>query len=200
MSQRAARRSLALARRADDEARGPLLARAAATLDDARRVAKGPRRAYTRGVISAVLHEALEADVLRLPTKVTNLLPGVVVVDGPAAAREARARGARGILSRRASAEQIAAAAAAVALGLRVESPDFGEPSPDAEVVPSLTPREKEVLQRLVEGLSNKEIAQVLGISEHTAKFHVNAILVKLEVERRTEAVVRAARLGLVSL
>lgn len=151
-------------------------------------------------MISAVLHEALEADVLRLPTKVTNLLPGVVVVDGPAAAREARARGARGILSRRATAEQLAAAAAAVALGLRVESPDFGEPPPDAEVVPSLTPREKEVLQRLVEGLSNKEIAQVLGISEHTAKFHVNAILVKLEVERRTEAVVRAARLGLVSL
>jgi DNA-binding CsgD family transcriptional regulator len=63
-----------------------------------------------------------------------------------------------------------------------------------------LTPREREVLALLAEGLSNKAIADRLAISEHTAKFHVNAVLAKLGVQRRTEAVVRAARLGLVTL
>jgi DNA-binding NarL/FixJ family response regulator len=63
-----------------------------------------------------------------------------------------------------------------------------------------LTPREMEVLQRLAEGLTNKAIAQELGISEHTIKFHVNAIMGKLHAQSRTEAVVRATRLGLILL
>jgi DNA-binding NarL/FixJ family response regulator len=63
-----------------------------------------------------------------------------------------------------------------------------------------LTPRELEVLQQLAEGLANKAIAQRLGISEHTVKFHVNAIMGKLGVQSRTAAVVRATRLGLVVL
>ena len=52
----------------------------------------------------------------------------------------------------------------------------------------------------LAEGLSNKEIATHLDISEHTAKFHVNSILQKLSAQKRVEAVVRAARLGLIEL
>jgi DNA-binding NarL/FixJ family response regulator len=63
-----------------------------------------------------------------------------------------------------------------------------------------LTPRETEVLQLLVGGFSNKRIASALAISEHTAKFHVNSILAKLGARGRTDAVVRAARLGLVVL
>ncbi len=63
-----------------------------------------------------------------------------------------------------------------------------------------LTPREVEVLQLLVEGLPNKQIAQRLSISEHTVKFHVDAILGKLGAHSRTEAVTRAARLGLIIL
>jgi two-component system, NarL family, nitrate/nitrite response regulator NarL len=63
-----------------------------------------------------------------------------------------------------------------------------------------LTPREREVLALLAEGLANKTIAARLGISEHTAKFHVNAILGKLGVESRAEAIVHAARAGLVVL
>lgn len=63
-----------------------------------------------------------------------------------------------------------------------------------------LTARESQVLQLLAAGLANKAIAQRLGISDHTVKFHVNAILAKLGVASRTEAVVRAARLGLVIL
>ena len=63
-----------------------------------------------------------------------------------------------------------------------------------------LTPRESEVLQLLAEGLPNKAIAERLGISDHTAKFHVNAILGKLGASTRTEALAQAARLGLVLL
>ena len=67
-------------------------------------------------------------------------------------------------------------------------------------LVEPLTPREMEVLQLLAQGLANKAIAERLGISDHTAKFHVNAILGKLDAESRTEAIVQAVRLGLVIL
>jgi two-component system, NarL family, nitrate/nitrite response regulator NarL len=63
-----------------------------------------------------------------------------------------------------------------------------------------LTAREREVLSLLSRGLSNKQIAQRLAISDHTAKFHVNGILGKLGAATRTEAVVIAARQGLVAL
>jgi DNA-binding NarL/FixJ family response regulator len=57
-----------------------------------------------------------------------------------------------------------------------------------------------EVLQLLAEGLPNKAIARRLDISDHTVKFHVNAILSKLGAQSRTDAVVRATRLGLILL
>ena len=55
------------------------------------------------------------------------------------------------------------------------------------------------MLQLLALGLSNREIAARLGVSPHTAKFHVNAVLGKLGASSRTEAVALAARLGLVT-
>jgi DNA-binding NarL/FixJ family response regulator len=64
----------------------------------------------------------------------------------------------------------------------------------------SLTPREHEVLAAMADGASNKVIARRLGISLHTAKFHVAAVLAKLNADSRTEAVARAAHLGLVML
>ncbi len=63
----------------------------------------------------------------------------------------------------------------------------------------ALTPREQEVLNLVAEGLPNKMIGLRLNISEHTVKFHVNAILTKLQAQSRTDAVVRATRLGLLS-
>ncbi len=63
-----------------------------------------------------------------------------------------------------------------------------------------LTRREHEVLQLVAEGLPNKTIAGQLQISEHTVKFHVNAIMSKLGAQSRTDAVVRATRLGLLLL
>jgi DNA-binding CsgD family transcriptional regulator len=63
-----------------------------------------------------------------------------------------------------------------------------------------LTPRELEVLTLLAEGLSNKAIAGRLGISVHTAKFHVGALIDKLDAIGRTDAVAHAARRGVIQL
>ncbi len=68
-----------------------------------------------------------------------------------------------------------------------------------AETKP-LTAREIEILDLLRRGFSNKDIGQVLGISENTAKFHVKAILVKLEVTDRAEAVAAAFERGLLQV
>ena len=83
-------------------------------------------------------------------------------------------------------------ASAAVLRRLRgTEAPSSG---------PSLTPRERLVLEHLARGLGNKQIAAQLGITERTVKFHVSAVFAKLGVTNRTEAVARAARAGLVEL
>lgn len=64
----------------------------------------------------------------------------------------------------------------------------------------SLTAREREVLELVSQGLSNKLIARQLQISEHTVKFHISSITTKLGVASRTEAVSRGVRLGLITL
>lgn len=73
----------------------------------------------------------------------------------------------------------------------------------DARPVPgeaALTPRELEVLALLTEGASNKAVARALGISVHTAKFHVGRVLDKLDATGRTDAVAQAARVGVIRL
>lgn len=127
-----------------------------------------------------------------------------LVADDEGAARAWRA-GCRGVLSRRADEEQLAAALSSVAAGLMVLTPSLaavltkGDGVGDTSLA-DLTPRESEVLLLLAEGLTNKAIAQRLSISDHTIKFHVNAILSKLNAQSRTDAVVRATRMGLISL
>ena len=121
----------------------------------------------------------------------------------PAAA--ALAAGARGLLFRDVEGRRLAAALRALAGGLLVFDeallPPLLRPRPAPQTPPEpLTPRELEVLQLLAQGLSNRRIAERLGISEHTAKFHVNSIVGKLGAQTRTDAAVRAARLGLVLL
>ena len=73
-----------------------------------------------------------------------------------------------------------------------------GSVSADGDV--PLTPRELEVLTLLAEGLSNKAIARRLGISVHTAKFHVGALIDKFDAVGRTDAVTQAARRGVIHL
>lgn len=63
-----------------------------------------------------------------------------------------------------------------------------------------LTPREQDVLALLAEGASNKSIARQLGISVHTAKFHVGSLLEKLDATGRTDAVAHAARRRVINL
>jgi two-component system, NarL family, nitrate/nitrite response regulator NarL len=131
----------------------------------------------------------------------------VLVLVGPAdRPDEALAAGARGLLFRDTPPDHLAAALSCVALGMVVVEESLArgrwrDPGPDPpEPVEPLTPREREVLQLLAQGLPNRAIAVRLGISEHTAKFHVNAILGKLAAATRTEAVAQALRLGLVIL
>lgn len=84
--------------------------------------------------------------------------------------------------------------AADVTLVARQAQP--GTDKPDTE----LTPRELDVLVLMAEGASNKVIARQLGISVHTAKFHVGSILDKLDATGRTDAVAHAARRGVIHL
>ena len=148
----------------------------------------------------------------RLAEQRASLPPVLILLPehdfGAASAAQAWQAGARGLLPRNADPAAIAAAAHSLAQGLVVLDRDVAaelllaaapDHTADALVEP-LTPREHEVLQLLAEGLTNRAIAQRLEISEHTVKFHVNAILGKLAAQSRTDAVMRATRLGLILL
>ena len=133
-------------------------------------------------------------------------IPVLLLLSDSEQAQEALSAGARAILKREASGAILAAAATAVSRGLFVLDPELASallPSaiePEDDLQELLTPREMEVLKLLAEGLTNKAIAEQLNISRHTVKFHVNAILGKLNAQSRTEAVVRATRSGLLAL
>ena len=116
--------------------------------------------------------------------------------------------GACGYLVKDASIDQIIEGIKAAARGESLISPRIAsqlvlrlrEPP---EVEPSLagaelTPRESEVLEMVARGMDNREIAKALYLSQHTVKNHVSSILVKLQVENRIQAAVRAVRRGLV--
>lgn len=130
--------------------------------------------------------------------------PLVALVSTESQAADALRAGARAVLLRGSPADALAAAAVAAARGLTALDPalaqGFLRPPEAPARAEGLTAREREVLALLAEGLANKAIAARLGISEHTAKFHVNAILAKLGADSRAAAIVRAARLGLVTL
>ena len=133
-------------------------------------------------------------------------LPSVVLLPNSSYVEEVWATGALGLLLRDSDADKIVAASLGATQGLVTIEPTLIKlllPNPEAvpsPLVETLTPRELEVLQLLAEGLPNKNIARQLDISEHTVKFHVNAIMNKLDSQSRTEAVVRATQLGLILL
>ena len=132
--------------------------------------------------------------------------PVIVLVADEADGDDAWRAGARGVLSRGVSRDALIGAIVAAASGLVVFEHGLAPATPtqpdDAVALDgiALTPRELEVIRLLAEGLPNKLIADRLNISDHTAKFHVNAILSKLGAHSRTEAVTRAARGGLITL
>jgi len=130
--------------------------------------------------------------------------PVLALVAAPEQARELVRAGAAGVVNRDASAARLSAASVAVAAGLRAFDEDSYERALGAATLPLeiglFTPREREVLELVADGLSNKLIAEKLGISEHTAKFHVRSLLDKLGADTRAELVARAARRGLLLL
>ena len=133
-------------------------------------------------------------------------VPALVLLADESLASDAWVAGARGLFLRSTRIDNVVAALPAILQGLVVIDPALanGLLSPreraSAPLSEALTARELEVLQFLAEGLPNKVIAQRMGISESTIKFHVNAIMGKLGAQSRTDAVVRATRLGLVIL
>jgi len=115
-----------------------------------------------------------------------------------------------GVLSSDVTEDELLAAVRAVGEGLWVGAPSLvgdlirmsghRESSSDDSPIEPLTAREMEVIQLMAQGLANKQIALVLGISEHTVKFHLSSLYAKLGISSRTEAVKRGIELGLISL
>ena len=136
----------------------------------------------------------------------------VVLADDERPVRTLRALPLRGwaIVTPDAPSAELRAAATAAAQGFTVLPATLAArllparpPASDAglaEALEPLTPREREVLELLAHGLSNRQIGERLGISEHTAKFHVAAVSAKLGAASRTEAVSRGVRRGLITL
>ena len=91
----------------------------------------------------------------------------------------------------------VQAAAARADAVVVLEAPTAADDIRDARSIEVLTPRERDVLELLAEGMSNKAIAARLEISDQTVKFHVASISGKLGASNRTEAVRRALRRGL---
>lgn len=154
-----------------------------------------------------------------MPPLATGTLPGAtgVVFLGPppggAAALDALGERAWAYLPPDADGAELAAAVLAVHAGLLAIHPSLaaqllggngvlprGASPEDDGTVEELTPRELEVLALLAEGIPNKVIARRLGISDHTVKFHVGALLGKLNAGSRTEAVRIGVRRGLIAL
>ncbi len=155
---------------------------------------------------------ALLVDVIVAAGIATDQLPGSgvpVVALSEDVESTPTGPGIRALLPINASASEIVAAVFAAASDLTVltqaqvrrwfRSRESIQAEHD-ELVESLTPREVQVLRMVADGLGNKEIAARLGISDHTAKFHVAQILGKLGAASRTEAVAIGIRRGLVPI
>jgi len=148
----------------------------------------------------------LAAAIVSAASTAGALLPVVALLGDDEIAADVWQTGVRGVLSRSAPVATVSAALRAATEGLIVVEPRLlaavtgpRSAAADASIEP-LTPREQEVLGWMAQGYANKTIAREMGITEHTVKFHVNAILAKLGAQSRTEAVVVASRAGLVLL
>lgn len=133
-------------------------------------------------------------------------VPVLVLAPDGASADSAWQSGAQGVVGRDVSAETLEQAVLTLNAGLNVFDPHLlptrleRNSEPIGGLTEPLTDRETEVLTLLARGLTNRAIAFELEISDHTVKFHVNALLAKLRAQSRTEAAVRATKLGLISI
>jgi DNA-binding NarL/FixJ family response regulator len=105
------------------------------------------------------------------------------------------------VLPMDATTHQLVVAIAATVAGFAVTLPRPPAAPPEAtRIAEDLTAREVEVLRLMARGYRNKQLATVLNISEHTAKFHVSSVLAKLGARTRTEAVTIGMTRGLVAV
>ena len=159
-------------------------------------------------LVDVVLLDVGDGDGLEAIAQLSEAEPGLPVValgGRPGATAQALGLGAGALLPSDVDRRTLAAALTAcaqrlaviprdeVAALLRVEEP---LPARTAGQQEALTPRELEVLQAMARGLTNRQIALRLKISEHTVKFHAGALLGKLDARSRAEAVARAVHLG----
>lgn len=145
--------------------------------------------------------EALRAAGALPPTLVLTTFE-----DGEAAAAAIRA-GAKGLMLKDVSLQDLANAIRALAAGLAAYQPALTEtlmaairrvplPAADGSPPEPLTARERDVLQLICAGYSNKEIADLLTLAEGTVKNHVSNLLLKLDARDRTQAALKALQLG----
>ena len=120
--------------------------------------------------------------------------------DGDDDIHRALSAGANGYLLKNATRESLIPALRAVAAGQRWIPQEVAHRLAGRKMFEALTPRELEVLHQLAKGRANKEIADVLNISEYTVKDHLKSILGKLRVADRTEAVTAALQRGIIHL
>ncbi len=118
----------------------------------------------------------------------------------PACVRNCLKAGARGYLLKNALDLELVEAVRQVAAGAQVLDPRLGGLSDPATRIPALSPRELEVLQLIVHGKSNKDIATVLGLSVNTVSVHRANLMQTLGIHNTAELVVYAIRTGLVSI
>ncbi len=166
------------------------------------------------GIDVIVADEILLEEVRRAMTSKVNGTVALVVLtnndEGPLSVLHTLSLRGWSIVPLDATAAQLQAAVVAAAQGLITLPAAFAdrlyEPRPVVGTVTlgsldePLTAREREVLELVSQGLSNKLIARRLQISEHTVKFHVSSISAKLGASSRTDAVSRGVRRGLITL
>ena len=133
---------------------------------------------------TAGLHE-------KMPSAKVIILTTFGASDGIAHALES---GAAGALMKTDDDDALVSTIRAVANGKTVVSPDIKRLLAEDPPIPKLTPRQKEVLLSMTRGLTNKDIAQQLGIRQDRVEEHVSAILAKIGAANRTEAVAIAMR------
>lgn len=169
------------------------------------------------GEQTLALYDELAPDVLILDLRMPKLdglqvltelmsragpKPRVLVMttyDSEEDVRRALTTGAKGFLMKGADPQQIREAVRAIAAGQALFPAEIVSTLADSMAHPELSARELQVLHYMARGKSNKEVGQILYISENTVKGHVKAILTKLEATGRTEAIAIATRRGLIA-
>ena len=169
------------------------------------------------GEQAIALYQQLQPDLVlmdvRMPgksgpeatTQIRRLSDGARVLilsafDGDEEIHSALEAGAQGYVLKSATGEELIPAIRAVAAGKRWIPTNVATRLKSRNLFEELTPREIDVLREVAKGLSNKELADTLGITEHTAKDHLKSILAKLRVADRTQAVTTALQRGIIHL